>query len=142
MKIIPYASSREIFNTYLHYGDHAGNPAVEPEYDTETVPPKLFLSWNRRFRQHRIYLGLLFEHLNLVDRSLVSFNKVDDERNTVTFMRKVDDMAESNTECIWPFSSQDQNYGFTKETALKFNNRLPLKIDGEFPISVHIWIQP
>jgi len=136
MKIIPYASSREIFNTFLEYGDHAGNPAVEPEYDPEIIPPKLFLSWNRRFRRHRIYLGLLLEHLNLVDRSLVSFNKVDDERNTVSFMRKVDEMLdENNGECIWPYGNHDQNYQFTKATGVRFNNRLPLEIDGETDIN-------
>jgi len=136
MTVIPYASSREIFNSYLHYGDHDGKPAVEPEYDTETIPPKLFLSWNRRFRSHRIYLGLLLEHLNLVDRSLVSFNKVDDERNTVTFMSKVTTMLqENNGECIWPYGSHDQNYQFTEATGVKFNSRLPLDIDGETDIN-------
>lgn len=135
MTVIPYASSREIFNSYLHYGDHDGKPAVEPEYDTETVPPKLFLSWNRRFRTHRIYLGLLLEHLNLVDRSLVSFNKVDDERNTVTFMRKAEELAQHSTTAVSFYGHQDNNYEFNKETAIRFNNRLPLDIDGETDIN-------
>jgi len=129
MKVIPYASSREIFSTFVNNGDNDGNPALEPYYEPKEVPEKLFLTWNRRFRTHRILLALLLEKFNLVDRSLISFAKHDGERLTDTFMKKIHHMDKplslyGNSEII-----------FEPEEAERFNNRLPLVIDGETDIN-------
>lgn len=129
MKVIPYASSREIFCTYLQHGDTDGNPAVEPHYDPNHVPEKLFLSWNRRYRTHRILLALILEKYNLVERSLISFAKQDDERLTDTFARKIEHMDK-------PINMFGNNtIEFNDEEINRFNNRLPLVIDGEKDIN-------
>ena len=131
MTVIPYASSREIFNNYLLHGDHDGNSAPEIEYNTQDLPEKLFLSWNRRFRSHRIYLGLLLEHLNLVDRSLISFPKVDSERKENTFLREIDGMELP----IRFYNYNNPDYVFNGDLIRQFNDRLPLVLDGETDVN-------
>ena len=50
-----------------------------------------FLSWNRRFRQHRTSLALLLEKHNLVEKSLISFAKVDGEMSSRTYCDEIED---------------------------------------------------
>ena len=96
------------------------------------MPEKLFLSWNRRLRQHRVFLALILENLGVVDRSYISFAKRSDENSAQTF-----DGYVSETKL-----HGDQLYGihftgkFSKEVVNKFSNRLPLVIDGETDIHV------
>lgn len=130
MKILPYASARDIFSNYLNCGDNYGNSAQEPNYDPNHVPEKLFLSWNRRFRQHRILLALILERLNLVDRSLISFSKHDGEKLTETFIKKI---GSFDNNCINLYGNNA--YQFTPEEINRFNDRLPLVIDGETDIN-------
>jgi hypothetical protein len=150
MHVIPYASSYDIFHNFVTHGYNANQPVptgdenslgevidnvvevVEPEYDVTVVPEKLFLSWNRRLRQHRVFLALILENLGVVDRSYISFAKRSDENSAQTF-----DGYVSETKL-----HGDQLYGihftgkFSKEVVNKFSNRLPLVIDGETDIHV------
>jgi hypothetical protein len=48
------------------------NHHPEPEYCTNIMPEKTFLSFNRRPRQHRIILAMLFNKRGLLDNSLFS----------------------------------------------------------------------
>jgi hypothetical protein len=129
MKVISYASSREIFCTYLQRGDQEGNPAVEPLYDPNCVPEKLFLSWNRRMRPHRILLALILEKFNIIERSLISFAKHDSERLTDTFITKIENMDK-------PINLYgNNNIQFDSEEIYRLNDRLPLVLDDETDIN-------
>ena len=90
----------------------------EPNYDVDLLPEKLFLCWNRRFRQHRTNLALGLDKNGLVDRSYYSMGLVDPESTNVTFTSTVA-LYNHNKEEI---SSTDVN---------TFVNKLPLIIDGE-----------
>lgn len=120
LTIIPYASSAYIFREELQ------NPESEPEYNTETVPEKLFLMWNRRFRNHRIEVALHLEKLGLIDRSYVSFSREDIERPMYTFVSYAQHLN---------VTSSYANHGITDETIQSFNNKLPLVLDGETEIN-------
>ena len=120
LKIIPYPSSQQIFSTYLENGTE------EPEYDSERIPEKLFLMWNRRFRQHRIEMVLCLEKNNLIDRSYVSFNRNDLERPNVSF--------ESSIDMEYLFMN-NPNLRLTPEIVHKFKQRLPLVLDGETSVN-------
>jgi len=117
LTIISYPSSQTIFKPNLE---------DEPEavYDTETLPEKLFLSWNRRYRPHRMILGLVLESLNLIDRSFISFSDVDIERQTRRFDQAL------------PFHYvQNWVSDLSQETINSFAARLPLVIDNETNIN-------
>lgn len=113
MNIISFPISQDslaiYFNTY--------KPQV-PEYDTERVPEKLFLSWNRRFRDHRIAIAVGLDKLGLVDRSYMSMGKTDPENINIT----VDNVFN-------PYYVA--NLGITQEDIDKFKSKLPLVLDGE-----------
>jgi hypothetical protein len=96
--------------------------ASEPEYDTQTVPEKTFLCWNRRFRKHRTTLALALDKEGLVDRSYYSMGLVDPEVNSQQFSHTVDLYTD-------PFLT------LTQEGAEKFMSKLPLKIDEETQIN-------
>jgi hypothetical protein len=90
----------------------------EPNYDTEVVPEKLFLSWNRRYRSHRISLVLGLEKEGLVDRSYISLGKNDPENTSFKFEDVV--------------SPEKRRFlGVTDETMQSLMNKLPLVLDGE-----------
>ena len=99
MHVIPYASSREIFHNFLvngYYNNHEGSSSIPVkvplyDYDVNRQPEKLFLSWNRRFRQHRTSLALLLEKHNLVEKTLISFAKVDGEGSAFNFADAIED---------------------------------------------------
>ena len=119
LTIISYPSSHNIFAVQLTRPDLVEANGV-PEYDTETVPEKLFLMWNRRFRRHRIELVLGLEINNLVDRSHISFSKYDLEHPTTTLEGWIDTYLTNN------------NYlEISPEATNRFKNKLPLVLDDE-----------
>ena len=91
----------------------------EPNYDTETVPPKLFLMWNRRLRDHRIELAVNLERYDLVDRSLISFSDEDQDYPGRSAVHRFNTQRLTDIFNIDPTVTQ------------KFINRLPLVLDGE-----------
>lgn len=116
LKIIPYPSSQQIFSTYLENGTE------EPEYDSERVPEKLFLMWNRRFRPHRIAMVLSLEKNNLIDRSYISFNRNDLERPNISFENSID---------MEHMFMTNPGLRLNPEIVHRFKQRLPLVLDGE-----------
>lgn len=98
---------------------HLANPNVAvPEYDTEKVPEKLFLSLNRRFRDHRISLIVGLDKLNLLDRSYVSLETVDPENYAVTFESRYNPYYLKYLEV-------------TDDDVAKTKSKLPLVLDEE-----------
>jgi hypothetical protein len=120
LTIIPSASGGYIFKRHLQL------PGAEPEYNTETIPEKLFLMWNRRFRDHRIEAALHLEQLGLVDRSYVSFSKTHIESPSDTFLNRAIGIVASN---------KYRNEGIDEEVAHRFDNKLPLILDDEHDIT-------
>lgn len=120
LTIIPYASGGYIFKDFIQ------DPEKEPVYDENRIPEKLFLMWNRRFRNHRIEAALHLENLNLVERSYISFNKEHIERPTDTFISYAKHLN---------VTASYSNHGITDETIERFNSRLPLMLDGETEIN-------
>jgi hypothetical protein len=118
LTIIPYASCGYIFKRHLQ------DPSDEPEYNTEIVPEKLFLMWNRRFRDHRIEAVLHLEELGLVERSYISFSKTHVEQPSDTFLNRAINAVE-----IYRYQ------GMNEEVAHRFDNRLPLILDDEHEIT-------
>jgi hypothetical protein len=99
------------------------NDSPEPEYNSEIVPEKLFLCWNRRFRPHRTLLILSLDKLGLVDRSYYSMGKVDPEFQSQEFTQTTPvDLVNGN---IYNINTEDMN---------NLNAKLPLVIDGETSI--------
>jgi len=149
MTVIPFCSSREIFHSFYVNGHHdlvtkeRLGALPEPDYDVNYVPQKVFLSWNRRFRRHRVLLVLLLEQLNLIDRSMISFQKVEEERVTSTYDGQIEhlkmDAIPGNVN-RGPLGAIDF-YGhgldfIDTETPAKLGQRLPLVIDGQTDINV------
>jgi hypothetical protein len=100
------------------------NNFAEPEYNSETIPEKLFLCWNRRFRPHRSILTIALDKLGLVDRSYYSMGKVDPEFQTQEFAReRYIDFDNGNA------------YNLTNEDLTNVVSKLPLVIDGATEIS-------
>ena len=139
MHVIPYASSREIFHNFMVNGnnistednEHVVDQVSEPDYDVNVMPKKLFLSWNRRFRKHRIVLALTLEKLGVVDRSYISFAKQSDENSAHTVEEDIRSMRERGNVYGVQF-----NQLFSESTVTKFVSKLPLVIDDEKDISV------
>jgi hypothetical protein len=114
LSIMSYASSEHIFAPNFD--------GAEPEYNVDTVPEKLFLAWNRRYRQHRLQLATLLEKNNLVDRSYMSFPNCDIERPTTTFSDLISRMN---------IVTQLAHMGLEQRHVDSFANKLPLVLDGE-----------
>lgn len=116
LTIITYPSSYQIFTHQINSGE-----SVEPIYNENFIPEKLFLSWNRRFRNHRIELALSLEKNNLIDRTYISFERKDiEEPARDTLMDRL-----SN-------SKLQSQYG---DIISRFVHRLPLILDGEHDIN-------
>lgn len=113
LTIISYPSSHQVFSTQLALG------SIEPEYNTEILPDKLFLVWNRRLRKHRLQLALCLEKNNVVDRSYISFAKDDPENPTYSVLGALD-TYKNNT-----------NLQLNNEIVERFKQRLPLVLDGQ-----------
>lgn len=116
MNLISYPSARYAF-AISHMNDRD-----EPEYKTETIPEKLFLCWNRRFRSHRSILMIALDKLGLVDRSYYSMGKVDPEFHNIEFFNSSSLTFDNN------------QFNLTIEDLHNLVNKLPLVIDGETDI--------
>ena len=117
LTIVPYASAMHVFSTEYSENNE------EPEYNTDIVPEKLFLMWNRRFRQHRVEMALNLEKNNLIERSLISFSGHDIETPSIKFNHRVDQTLLNN------------QYGIKIDDINKFQSRLPLILDNETDIN-------
>lgn len=113
MNIISYPSAQNVFYTQLHAGWLS-----EGEYNTETIPNKTFLCWNRRFRPHRTELSLALDKEGLIDKSYYSLGLYDPENPDGNFKTTID--LHSN-----PFLN------ITSEDAEKLVAKLPLVIDNK-----------
>ena len=118
LSIVSYASSEHIFSRNLI--------GAEPEYNVDVVPEKLFLAWNRRYRQHRLQLITLLEKNNQIDRSYISFPDCDIERPTTTFRHLIRNMDLVN---------QLAHMGLEQHHVDTLANKLPLILDGENEIN-------
>jgi hypothetical protein len=113
MNIFSYPTSQNSLATYFTHW----KPQV-PEYDTEKVPEKLFLSWNRRFRPHRIAMAFGLDKLGLVDRSYLSIGLHDPENSSMHITHAYHDHLLSQ-------------FNITTEDKTNFVRKLPLVLDGE-----------
>lgn len=113
MNVISFPISQDSLAIYFD----VYKPQV-PEYDTERVPEKLFLGWNRRFRDHRIALAVGLDKLGLLDRSYISMGKTDPENVNIT----VESMFNPYYLSDLQISSADVN---------NLVGKLPLILDGE-----------
>ena len=98
---------------------------VEPTYNTEFVPNKLFLSWNRRFRPHRTILTLALDKLGIVDRSYFSMGRYDPEFGNQSFENNLHININGHN-----------SFNLTNEDLDKFLVKLPMVIDGKTDINV------
>lgn len=114
MKLISFPISQHALSQNI------SSPSA-PEYDTERVPEKLFLTWNRRFRRHRTLLALAMEKHGLVDRSYVALT-ADDPEMANTHIRNTIDL----------FS--DPLLELNSDIANRLLAKLPLILDGETDI--------
>ena len=113
MNILSYPTSQNSLATYFK----VWNPQV-PEYDTERVPEKLFLSWNRRFRPHRTAMAFGLDKLGLVDRSYLSIGLVDPENSAMHITHTLQDHL------LYQLNIQPEDKN-------RFVSKLPLVLDGE-----------
>ena len=98
------------------------NLELEPEYNTDTVPKKIFLSWNRRYKAHRNMLTLLFDKNNLLDCSYFSMSRNDPEFLDVKF----ENIFKDHWLGIFNLSREDIS---------NLVKKLPLVVDGETSIN-------
>ena len=117
MNLISYPSSLNVYARQIE-----ANDLTEPEYDTERVPEKVFLCWNRRFRPHRTELALGLDKAGLVDRSYYSMNDKDPEHPAMRFKNTIDIFNNPLLE-------------LTPEDAVKLVNKVPLIIDNHTNIT-------
>ena len=97
------------------------NLEVDPSYNTEDMPKKIFLSWNRRHKAHRNMLTLLFDKNNLLDCSYFSMSREEPEFPD----RKFEDIFED----YWL-----DFFDLSKEDISNLVKKLPLVVDGETAI--------
>lgn len=116
MNLISFPSSQAVYAR-----QYDNKELVEPAYDTESVPNKLFLCWNRRFRSHRTELLMNLDKLGLVDRSYYSMGVVDPEKPDHMFQQTID-------------QGVMQYYGVTQNDINLLLGKLPLRIDNETEI--------
>jgi hypothetical protein len=114
MNIISFPISQDSLAIYFT----SDKPPKVPDYDTERVPEKLFLSWNRRFREHRISVALSLDKLGLLDRSYMSMGRVDPENDNIT----IDSIFNEQYTIDLQIDNDDIN---------NFKSKLPLVLDGE-----------
>lgn len=114
MIMIPFPISQHALSVQLQN-------TPEPEYDVGSVPEKVFLCWNRRFRPHRTHLALALDKAGIIDRSYYSMNLTDPEMNSIHFKNTVD-----------LYSNPMLQIG--NKDVESFIGKLPLVIDGETEI--------
>ena len=113
MNIFSYPTSQNSLATYFK----VHKPQI-PEYDTDRVPEKLFLSWNRRFRPHRTAMGFGLDKLGLVDRSYFSMGLVDPENSNMHITHTLQDHL------LYQLDIQPDD-------KRRFVSKLPLILDGQ-----------
>jgi len=113
LSIVSYPTSFTSFRANTEEQD------AEPEYNTEIVPPKLFLMWNRRLRDHRIELAVNLERHNLIDRSFISFSDEDQDYPGRSAMPRFN------------YDRMSHIFNIDSECTDRFIARLPLILDGE-----------
>lgn len=113
LNIISNPSSQALFAKQIREGQ-----LTEPEYRADTVPEKLFLCWNRRFRSHRIDLTIACDKHGLVDKSYWSLGLSDPEQYSGNFRSHADIYSNPLLE-------------LTGEDVENVFRKLPLKIDDE-----------
>lgn len=113
INIIQYPSSQSVYA-----GQIERKELTEPTYDTEKIPEKLFLMWNRRFRGHRSVLALGLFKMGVLDNSLVSFCLKDPETQENSFPAILD-------------YNELEYYNITRDDVNEFCKKLPLVLDGE-----------
>lgn len=118
LTIYTYPSAAYIFDHDLQ------NPEMEPEYNTEIVPAKLFLMWNRRPRQHRVEMVTHLEKNGLVDKSFISFERYHIEAAHLEYKE-----IAKRANLVLRFHPN-----ITQEHIDRFDSRLPLVLDGETEI--------
>ena len=113
MNIFSYPVLQESLAMYFnHYKPN------EPEYDCERIPEKLFLSWNRRFRPHRVALVYTLNKLGLLDRSYISVGLTDPENQSVHISTQLNDYLV-------------QRFDITSDDKNNLISKLPLVLDAE-----------
>ncbi len=113
LSIVTYPTS------FISFVPNTEHESATPPYDAETIPPKLFLMWNRRLREHRVELAVNLERHNLVDRSLISFSDEDQDYPGKPAIHRF------NHERL------SQIFGIDTAHTANFIGRLPLVLDGE-----------
>ena len=98
------------------------NLTAEPAYDVDTLPKKIFLSWNRRHKAHRNMLAVLFNKNNLLDQSYFSMPREEPEFPDVKF--------ENIFQSHWL-----DFFNLTKKDVMDLVNKLPLVVDGKTAIN-------
>lgn len=116
MCVIVWPSSQGIFARQLSL-----NMLSEPFYDENYYPEKLFLSFNRRFREHRLNLSIALNKHNLLERCHWALNKVDPE-SPRPFLENINIGGYTELE-------------LTDQDVTNLHNKLPLVIDGETEIN-------
>ena len=96
-------------------------PDIEPTFDPDRIPEKLFLSWNRRFKSHRSVIALGLDRMGLIERSHVSMPRFSDE-NGQSFSDAL------NHQLI-------AMMGITQSQVKRFESKLPLILDDEHEIA-------
>lgn len=114
LKIISYPNYQDIQVNLLN---NEQNQTVL-EYNTETIPEKLFLCWNRRLRRHRTVLAVALNKNNLLDKTFLSMGRTDPETETTHF----ENIINIHT---------DPALALTNNDIQEFINKLPLKLDDE-----------
>ena len=97
------------------------------------------MSWNRRFREHRVILALILEELNLIENSIISFVKFEQERVTSTYEKQIETLRRHGDQMNGQFFSNDQtqnNSPISPDTPERLGERLPLVIDGEEDVNI------
>lgn len=117
MNVFPFPISQDSLAIYFN----VYNPQV-PEYDVDKVPEKLFLTWNRRLRPHRVAMGFGLNKLGLVDRSYMSMGLTDPENSSMHITHSYNDYLL-------------KHFVITPEDKHNFVTKLPLTLDGESNIN-------
>jgi len=92
-------------------------------YDSNLLPSKIFLSWNRRFRPHRSLLAVAMYKDGLLPKSYLSTLAIDPDQGRFSF----NDSFPWGTESMFNLTPEDVN---------NFIEILPLVIDGATDMSV------
>lgn len=99
----------------------------EPDYNTDIVPNKLFLMWNRRLRAHRTEISMHLEKENLINRSFISF----DSNNP--------DMPGTSSKDTIDYVRLSQVFSIEQDVCDRFCDRLPLILDDERDVNQMCW---